>query len=78
MTMASKQFTYKCPMATCKQHVVLRIEPSDFPHCHGVEGSHHKCMDFIEDESTKVPKHVLAAYPKSNKVKPKVKGGNWL
>ena len=45
-------------MATCHKVTSTSISPSDYPTCSGTNGSHYKLMNFIEELSGGVPKHV--------------------
>jgi hypothetical protein len=76
MPKLTKTYRYECPFPTCSEHMIVHLDLSAFPECHG---THHRDMDFIEKDSTGVPEHILKAGLKSvRRDEAKVRGGNWI
>lgn len=82
--MAKGKYIYRCSLHSCGREVGASVEPATFPTCNGNEGSHSKLMDFIEDRSRGIPRHITESGIKKSIPGDKDSGyktrdgGNWV
>jgi len=68
-------FIYRCPFSKCSREYDSPVQLSEYPWC--PETRHTRAMDFIEEESSGVPNHVLndkGGHPPARRKT----GGNWI
>lgn len=69
------KFQYRCPFTTCTRQYASPAELVEYPWC--PETSHTRAMNFHEDESSGVPKHVSSDAGGTPPAHRKT-GGNWV